>query len=121
MCPLLTAMLCFLLKTDFFRVKNGKKIYQITKLLILQTIMDTFMEELKALLKMRGDDKFFIYKLLCCNLWRLLGEGINHFKAELNYEQNTRLVQDISKKYVIKVIERKCYSNDGDLCITFVA
>ena len=79
----------------------------------------TIHEELKALLKMRGDDKFFIYKLLCRNLGRLLGEGIGHFKTKLNYEQNTRLVEDISKKYFIKVIERKRYSNDGDLCITF--
>ena len=76
-------------------------------------------EELKTLLKLRGDDKFYICKLLCRNLGRVLGEGVSHFKAELNYEQNTRLVEDISKNYFIKVIERKLYSQYGDMCITF--
>ena len=81
----------------------------------------TIHEELKTLLKLRGNNKFFIYKLLCCNLGRILGEGVGHFKAELNYDQNTKLVEDISKNYFIKVIQRKSYSNNDDMCITFVA
>ena len=60
-----------------------------------------------------------MYKLLCRNHGQIMGEGVGHFKAELNYEQNTRLVEDISKNYFIKLIERKRYSQYGDMCITF--
>ena len=77
-------------------------------------------EELKTLLKLRGNTKFFIYKLLCRNLGSLVGEGAGHFKANLNYDQNTRLFEDISRNYFIKAIQRKRYSDDGDMCITFV-
>ena len=77
-------------------------------------------EELKTLLKYRGNNKFFIYKLLCRNLGRILGEGVGHFKAKLNYDQNRRLIEDINKSFLMKVIQRKRYSENSDMCITFV-
>ena len=80
----------------------------------------TIHKELKTLLKLRGNNKFFIYKLLCRNLRRILGEGVAHFKAELNYDQNTKLVEDISENYFIRVIQRKRYSDNSEMCITFV-
>ena len=71
-------------------------------------------EELKALLQCRGDDKFYVLlmhylciKLLCRNLGRILEEGSRFFKAELDQEQNHKLVEDIAKRYIFKVIKRQ--------------
>ena len=80
----------------------------------------TIHEELKALFRSKGDNKFFIFKFLCVKLGRLLGEGCGYFRTELNYDQNRKLIEDIERKYIIKVIERKRYTQNGDLCIVFL-
>ena len=73
----------------------------------------------KKLLTFRGDNKYFVSKLICENLGRILLKKQDHFQAKLNYDQHKMLVKDIEKRFFIRVDKTKRYTNYGDLCTTF--
>ena len=119
-------MLCCLQKSNFsFLVLDMEKLNDNQVVNIANNYgflygIYTIHEELKALLKLRGNNKYFVYKLLCRSVGRVLGDGSGYFRAEMNYDQDRRLFEDINKSFIIKVLQRKRYTDDGDMCITFI-
>ena len=77
-------------------------------------------EKLKEILKFGGHNTFYLYKLICEKLGRILKDSVSHFEPELNYDQHRRLVKDIEKNHFITVIKRKRYDDYGNMCITFL-
>ena len=62
---------------------------------------------------------YFIFKRLVEHHGRIVSSNSCSFTGELVEDHNWSLLHEINKKQLIKVRERKKYSEYGDLCVTF--
>ena len=76
--------------------------------------------EFVDIMRHHSGEKYVIFLRITEHFGRIKSRSISSFVGELGSDSSRALLNDISKKCLIKVMERKKYNEYGELYTTFV-